>query len=191
MEITTAGLDGTALAAAPVPAGAQRERAKVRDDYETIAVEYDDRIPGQGIADETFTDAEAAFLLGKVYAHRGRRAGGDIHTWGVTAAGPGVLLTVLAADDCVNGVCAAIFVHASTVGVHPFPVERRALPRDSVTVDYRGLPVSVERGCLDGAVITAQPEYGEAKAAAEVTGQPLRRVLDEVRAAAATGNDGP
>lgn len=34
----------------------------------------------------------------------------------------------------------------------------RALPRDSVTVDYRGLPVSVKRGYLDGAVITAQPE---------------------------------
>jgi len=74
MEITTAGLDGTALAAAP--AGAQRERAKVREVYETSAAEYDDRIPGPGIADQTFTDAEAAVLLGKVYAHRRRGAGG-------------------------------------------------------------------------------------------------------------------
>jgi uncharacterized protein (DUF111 family) len=66
------------------------------------------------------------------------------------------------------------------------PVERRSLPRDSVTVDYRGRPVSVKRGYLNGVVVTAQPEYEEVKAAAEATGQPLRRVLEEVRAAAAS-----
>jgi uncharacterized protein (TIGR00299 family) protein len=103
---------------------------------------------------------------------------------------PGVLLTVLAAEDRVDGICAVIFAHTSTLGVRLHPVRRRSLPRDSVTVDYRGLPVSVKRGYLDGTVVTAQPEYEEAKAAAAATGQPLRRVLDEVRAAAATDPDG-
>jgi uncharacterized protein (TIGR00299 family) protein len=98
---------------------------------------------------------------------------------------PGVLLTVLAPDDRVDGVCAAIFAHTSTLGLRSYPVERRALPRDSVTVDYNGFPVGVKRGYLNGAVITTQPEYEEAKAVAEATGQPLRRVLDEVRTAAA------
>jgi uncharacterized protein (TIGR00299 family) protein len=97
---------------------------------------------------------------------------------------PGVLLTVLSADDRVDGVCAAIFAGTSTLGIRLLSVQRRALPRDSVTVDYRGEPVCVKRGYLDGAVITAQPEYEDAKAAASATGQPLRRVLDEVRAAA-------
>jgi uncharacterized protein (DUF111 family) len=55
-----------------------------------------------------------------------------------------------------------------------------------MTVDYRGFPVGVKRGYLNGAVVTTQPEYEEAKAVAEATGQPLRQVLDEVRTAAAT-----
>lgn len=97
---------------------------------------------------------------------------------------PGVLLTVLA-DTCrVDGICAAIFAHTPTLGVRLFPVERRALPRDSVTVDYEGVPVTVKRGYLDGELITTQPEYEEAKAAAAATGRPLRHVLDEIRAAA-------
>jgi pyridinium-3,5-bisthiocarboxylic acid mononucleotide nickel chelatase len=97
---------------------------------------------------------------------------------------PGVLLTVLAADDRVDGICVAIFAHTSTLGLRLHPIERRSLPRDSVTVEYNGFPVSVKRGYLDGAVVTTQPEYEEAKTVAAATGQPLRRVLDEVRMAA-------
>jgi pyridinium-3,5-bisthiocarboxylic acid mononucleotide nickel chelatase len=97
---------------------------------------------------------------------------------------PGVLLTALAPDDRVDGICAAIFAHTSTLGLRIHPVERRALPRDSVTVDYDGHAVGVKRGYLDGAVITTQPEYEDVKAAAAATGRPLRRVLDDVRTAA-------
>jgi uncharacterized protein (DUF111 family) len=59
-------------------------------------------------------------------------------------------------------------------------------PRDSVTVDYRGFPIGVKRGYLDGAVITAQPEYEQVTAAAAVGlagGGPGRSVVasdDEV-----------
>jgi ubiquinone/menaquinone biosynthesis C-methylase UbiE len=45
---------------------AEQERAQVRKVYQIIADEYDDRIPGNGVVDEIFTDSEAAFLLGKV-----------------------------------------------------------------------------------------------------------------------------
>jgi hypothetical protein len=97
---------------------------------------------------------------------------------------PGVLLTAVTEDERVDGVCAAVFAHTSTLGVRLSPVERRSLPRDSVTVDYRGVPVSVKRGYLDGVLVTAQPEYEEAAAAAKAAGHPVRRVLDEVRSAA-------
>ncbi len=97
---------------------------------------------------------------------------------------PGVLLTVLAADDRVDGLCATIFAHTSTLGVRTYPVARRALPRDTVTVDYQGIPISVKRGYLDGELVTAQPEYEDAKAAAATTGDPLRHVLDAARARA-------
>jgi pyridinium-3,5-bisthiocarboxylic acid mononucleotide nickel chelatase len=55
-----------------------------------------------------------------------------------------------------------------------------------VTVDYRGFPIGVKRGYLDGAVITAQPEYEQVTAAAAVGlagGGPGRSVIasdDEV-----------
>jgi ubiquinone/menaquinone biosynthesis C-methylase UbiE len=45
---------------------AQRERAQVRKVYETIADEYDERIPGNGVLDEMFTNSEADFLLSKI-----------------------------------------------------------------------------------------------------------------------------
>jgi ubiquinone/menaquinone biosynthesis C-methylase UbiE len=42
------------------------ERERVRKVYETIADEYDERIPGAGVIDDMFTDSEFAFVLGKV-----------------------------------------------------------------------------------------------------------------------------
>jgi ubiquinone/menaquinone biosynthesis C-methylase UbiE len=44
----------------------QSERARVRKVYETIADEYDERIPGVGHIDDMFTDSEFAWVLGKV-----------------------------------------------------------------------------------------------------------------------------
>lgn len=44
----------------------ERERAQVRKVYETLADEYDERIPGSGVVDEMFTDAEFSFVLGRV-----------------------------------------------------------------------------------------------------------------------------
>jgi ubiquinone/menaquinone biosynthesis C-methylase UbiE len=48
------------------PTQPQSERARVRKVYETIADEYDERIPGVGVIDDMFTDSEFAWVLGKV-----------------------------------------------------------------------------------------------------------------------------
>jgi len=48
--------------------GPQQERARVRRVYETIAEEYDERIPGAGVMDDMFTDSEFDFVLSKVRA---------------------------------------------------------------------------------------------------------------------------
>jgi ubiquinone/menaquinone biosynthesis C-methylase UbiE len=45
---------------------APEEQTRVRGVYETIAKEYDERIPGTGPTDELFTDAEFDFVLHKV-----------------------------------------------------------------------------------------------------------------------------
>jgi SAM-dependent methyltransferase len=44
----------------------QEKRGQVRQVYETIANEYDRRIPGEGPTDDLFTDTEYDFLLSKV-----------------------------------------------------------------------------------------------------------------------------
>jgi ubiquinone/menaquinone biosynthesis C-methylase UbiE len=47
---------------------AEEEKTWVRSVYQQIAAEYDERIPGNGPADEGFTQAEYDFVLGKVSA---------------------------------------------------------------------------------------------------------------------------
>lgn len=44
----------------------QQERERVWQVYQTIADEYDERIPGNGVVDEIFTNAEIGFVLGKI-----------------------------------------------------------------------------------------------------------------------------
>ena len=84
----------------------------------------------------------------------------------------------------MDGICAAIFAHTPTLGVRLSPGPAAvAAPRPRRASTTAGTRCSVKRGFLDGAVVTAQPEYDEVKAAADATGQPLRRVLEEVRAA--------
>jgi len=118
------------------------------------------------------------------------RALGAADAWCVPAlmhkGRPGHVLTVLAAPAVVDAVTEAIFRHTSALGVRSHPVRRFALPRDRVVVEYHGQSVGVKRGILGGAVVTVQPEYDEARAAATATGRPLRQVLDEVRDAART-----
>ncbi|MEV0911252.1 class I SAM-dependent methyltransferase [Streptomyces hokutonensis] len=44
------------------------EKNQVRSVYQEIAAEYDERIPGQGPSDDTFTESEHEFVLSKVRA---------------------------------------------------------------------------------------------------------------------------
>ncbi|RSM85955.1 class I SAM-dependent methyltransferase [Kibdelosporangium aridum] len=46
--------------------GSDGNRGQIREVYETIAGEYDRRIPGNGPTDEVFTDTELDFLLEKI-----------------------------------------------------------------------------------------------------------------------------
>jgi ubiquinone/menaquinone biosynthesis C-methylase UbiE len=46
--------------------GTDGKRDQVREVYETLAGQYDQRIPGDGPSDEVFTDTELDFLLGKI-----------------------------------------------------------------------------------------------------------------------------
>ncbi|MDQ7911026.1 nickel pincer cofactor biosynthesis protein LarC [Phytohabitans sp. ZYX-F-186] len=99
---------------------------------------------------------------------------------------PGQVLTVLVDPARLDLTCRLVFTWTTTLGVRVHPVSRRALNRDTVTVLVAGSEVRVKRAFLGDDVVTAQPEYDDALAAARAAGIPVTDVLDAARAAAST-----
>jgi uncharacterized protein (DUF111 family) len=97
---------------------------------------------------------------------------------------PGQVLSVLVDPERLDTVCRVIFEQTTTLGVRISTVERRSLRRDRVEVPAGDVTVGVKRGLLGDRVVTVQPEYDEALAAARAAGRPVHEVLAEVRAAA-------
>ena len=97
---------------------------------------------------------------------------------------PGHVLTALVAPDRLDAVFATAVTATTTLGARVAAVTRRSLHRDRVEVEVSGQRVGVKRGLLDGRVVTAQPEWDEARAAADRLGRSTAEVLDAARAAA-------
>jgi pyridinium-3,5-bisthiocarboxylic acid mononucleotide nickel chelatase len=100
---------------------------------------------------------------------------------------PGQVLSVLVDPSRLDGVCRVVFEQTTSLGVRVSTVSRRSLRRDRVEVTVGGVVVGVKRGLLGDRVVTAQPEYDEARKAARAAGRPVHEVLAEVRALAAGG----
>jgi uncharacterized protein (TIGR00299 family) protein len=94
---------------------------------------------------------------------------------------PGQLLSVLVDPERLDVVCRVVFEQTTSLGVRISSVERRALRRDRIEVTYGQVTVGVKRGLLGDRVVTAQPEYDEARAAAEAAGRPVAEVLADIR----------
>jgi pyridinium-3,5-bisthiocarboxylic acid mononucleotide nickel chelatase len=97
---------------------------------------------------------------------------------------PGQVVTALTHADTLDSVVHALLRVTTTLGVRVSEVNRLALPRDQIEVQVGGQPVRVKRGWLDGAAVTVQPEFADARAAADVLGIPIADVLDAARQAA-------
>ncbi|MFG1609563.1 nickel pincer cofactor biosynthesis protein LarC [Actinoplanes sp. NPDC049265] len=94
---------------------------------------------------------------------------------------PGQVLTVLAGESRIDLVCRQIFTHTTTLGLRIHGVRRLHLRRDEVKVTVAGQPVAVKRGYLGPDLVTVQPEYDDALAAATATGRPVADVIDQAR----------
>jgi pyridinium-3,5-bisthiocarboxylic acid mononucleotide nickel chelatase len=97
---------------------------------------------------------------------------------------PGQVVTALTQADTLDSVVRALLRVTTTLGVRVTEVSRLALPRDQVEVQVGGQSVRVKRGWLDGAAVTVQPEFADARAAASLLGIPIGDVLDAARQAA-------
>ncbi len=97
---------------------------------------------------------------------------------------PGHVLTALCPPDRADAVIDVVLTATTTLGVRIHPVSRRSLHRDRVTVDVDGVSVGVKRGLLGERIVTAQPEYTDARAAAQTLGLPIGEVLHRAGTAA-------
>jgi uncharacterized protein (TIGR00299 family) protein len=97
---------------------------------------------------------------------------------------PGHVVSALTRPDTVDPVVRALLRETTTLGVRVLDVSRLSLPRDQVEVELSGHAIPVKRGWLDGEIVTAQPEFADARAAAQALGLPLAQVLDAAREAA-------
>ena len=94
---------------------------------------------------------------------------------------PGHVVTALLPADSLDAGFAVLAGLGVTLGARTYGVQRRSLPRDSVTVEVGGLPIAVKRGFLDGRPVSVQPEFVDAAAAAAASGIALPEVLDRAR----------
>ncbi len=98
---------------------------------------------------------------------------------------PAHTLHVLVPSARADEVRRAVFTETSTIGVRETEVGKRALARETARVDVAGCAVRVKLARLDGALVTASPEWDDVVAAAAVLGRPTKAVLAMAVGAAA------
>jgi uncharacterized protein (TIGR00299 family) protein len=98
---------------------------------------------------------------------------------------PGVLLSVLCAQDKKEAVMKLLFTETTTLGVRSYEVSRRALQRSVVQVETQYGPIDVKVAHLDGRVVNEMPEFEQCRDAAAKANVPLKSVEEAARLAMA------
>ncbi|MFL6283160.1 MAG: nickel pincer cofactor biosynthesis protein LarC [Pyrinomonadaceae bacterium] len=96
---------------------------------------------------------------------------------------PGVLVSILCLPRERDALTRLLFEETPTLGVRSYEVRRRALERESVTVETEFGRIAVKVGRMSGRVLSATPEYEECREAALRAGVALRVVQEAARAA--------
>ena len=96
---------------------------------------------------------------------------------------PGVLVSILCRPSEREALTGLLFEETPTLGVRSYVVKRRALERESVTVETEFGTIAVKVARRAGRVLGAMPEFEECRAAALAHGVSLRDVQEAARAA--------
>jgi pyridinium-3,5-bisthiocarboxylic acid mononucleotide nickel chelatase len=92
---------------------------------------------------------------------------------------PGTLLTVLCKPEETNALMSLIFAETTTFGARTYRAQRRALPRElvSVTTSFGEVHIKVSR--VNGRILHVAPEYDDCRKLAVEKNVPLQRVIAE------------
>ncbi|HST51387.1 MAG TPA: nickel pincer cofactor biosynthesis protein LarC [Pyrinomonadaceae bacterium] len=96
---------------------------------------------------------------------------------------PGVLVSILCRPGQREALIELLFAETPTFGVRSHDVRRRALERESVTVETEFGRIAVKVGRTRGRVLSVTPEFDECREAALKASVPLREVQEAARAA--------
>ncbi|MCX6923694.1 MAG: nickel pincer cofactor biosynthesis protein LarC [Verrucomicrobia bacterium] len=91
---------------------------------------------------------------------------------------PGVLLTVLCAEDDADKFSELLMRETSTFGIRRYAAERRKLRREFITVQTPHGDVTMKIGRLDGKLLQAAPEFESCRRLAAQANIPLKEVYD-------------
>jgi uncharacterized protein (DUF111 family) len=94
---------------------------------------------------------------------------------------PGVLVSILCRASEREALLDLLFAETPTLGARSFSVSRRALERETVTVETEFGTIAVKVGRRMGQVVSATPEFDECRVAAIARGVPLRVVQEAAR----------
>jgi len=97
---------------------------------------------------------------------------------------PAHTVSALTPTGTLDAVRRVLFVESSTIGVRTTVVHKSALDREWIEVDVDGQCVRVKVARLDGAVVSANPEWEDVRVAAHALGRAAKDVLADATATA-------
>ncbi|HYO60483.1 MAG TPA: nickel insertion protein, partial [Actinomycetota bacterium] len=97
---------------------------------------------------------------------------------------PGFVVAALVAAGERDRVVDVFLSETTTFGVRMHEVAREVLDRARTEVEVEGHAVRVKTGTRAGAVVTAAPEFEDARRVAKATGMPLKDVYEQALRAA-------
>ena len=92
---------------------------------------------------------------------------------------PGTLLTVLCKPQDTNTLMSLIFAETTTFGARTYRAQRRALPRESVSVTTSYGDVRIKISRVNGRILHVAPEYEDCRKLAVEKNVPLQQVINE------------
>jgi uncharacterized protein (DUF111 family) len=90
---------------------------------------------------------------------------------------PAHTVHVLTGPDRAEEIRRILLTETTTIGLRESAVAKRALQRETVSVEVAGCPIRVKVSRLSGAIVNVMPEFNDVAAAATASKAPVKELL--------------